>query len=184
MEQARKAGANGIKLLVYYRADAPNASEQEALVAEVAEQCQRWELPLFLEPLHYSLDRDRTIVPNNERRRIVIESARRLTPLGVDILKAEFPVDVTQTNDQNEWADACRELSEACPVPWVLLSAGVDFTTYVDQVQVACASGASGMLCGRGCLEGVGTDGRRAAHPLSTDYGRQPLSPTQRDCCQ
>jgi tagatose 1,6-diphosphate aldolase len=31
----------------------------------------------------------------------------------------------------------------------VLLSAGVDFDTYVDQVRVACTAGASGILCGR-----------------------------------
>jgi tagatose 1,6-diphosphate aldolase len=31
----------------------------------------------------------------------------------------------------------------------VLLSAGVDFETYLDQVAVACDAGASGILCGR-----------------------------------
>ncbi len=149
VEKARKSGATGIKLLVYYRPDAPNAKQQEALVASVAAECRRWELPLFLEPLHYSLDRSVKTVPNAERRRIVIETAKRLVPLGVDILKAEFPVDVKQTVDQTEWADACTELSAASPIPWVLLSAGVDFDTFVDQVRVACANGASGVLCGR-----------------------------------
>jgi tagatose 1,6-diphosphate aldolase len=149
VEQARKAGATGIKLLVYYRAEAPNAAEQEELVATVSRECHRWDLPLFLEPLHYSLDPNAKTVPSDERRRTVIESARRLTPLGVDILKAEFPVDVMQTEDRDEWADACAELSDSCPVPWVLLSAGVDFATYVDQVRTACTNGASGILCGR-----------------------------------
>jgi tagatose-1,6-bisphosphate aldolase len=65
------------------------------------------------------------------------------------VLKAEFPVDVTQTQDQGEWADACAELSDACPAPWVLLSAGVDFDTYLAQVKAACTNGASGVLCGR-----------------------------------
>src|SRR5690606_33000593 len=31
-----KAGANGVKLLVYYHPDAPNYADQEAVVAEVA----------------------------------------------------------------------------------------------------------------------------------------------------
>ena len=149
VERTRKAGATGVKLLVYYRPDAPNAADQEALVAEVARQCHEWELPLFLEPLHYSLDSSIKSVPNAERRHIVIETARRLVPLGVDILKAEFPLDVAQSQDQAEWADACAELTDVCPVPWVLLSAGVDFATYLPQVQVACAAGASGVLCGR-----------------------------------
>ncbi|HXF63070.1 MAG TPA: tagatose 1,6-diphosphate aldolase [Caldilineaceae bacterium] len=149
VEATRKAGANGVKLLIYYRPDAPNAADQEALVSQVAQECRRWELPLFLEPLHYSLDRNVKTVPNAERRRLVIETARRLVPLGVTVLKAEFPVDVAQTRDQAEWADACAELSSVCPVPWVLLSAGVDFDTYIEQVRVACEQGASGILCGR-----------------------------------
>src|SRR4051812_41818406 len=149
VEDTAKAGANGVKLLLYYHPDAPNCAEQEALVAEVAEQCHAWQLPLFVEPLHYSLDRSVKSLPNSERRRAVIESARRLVPLGIDILKAEFPLNVEQSPDQAEWAEACAELSEVCPVPWVLLSAGVDFETFLQQVGVACDAGASGILCGR-----------------------------------
>jgi tagatose 1,6-diphosphate aldolase len=149
VERTRLAGATGVKLLVYYRPDTPNAQEKEELVARIAGECRRWELPLFLEPLHYSLDRNVKTVPNAERRRLVVETARRLAPLGVTVLKAEFPVDVKQTQDEAEWADACAELSDACLVPWVLLSAGVDFDTFVEQVRVACTSGASGVLCGR-----------------------------------
>jgi tagatose 1,6-diphosphate aldolase len=149
VERTAKAGANGVKLLVYYHPDAANCADQEALVAEVAAQCHTWELPLFLEPLHYSLDRSVKSVVNTERRRVVIETARRLVPLGVDVLKAEFPLNVAQSQDQVEWADACAELSDACPVPWVLLSAGVAFETYLEQVAVACDAGASGILCGR-----------------------------------
>lgn len=144
-----RAGANGVKLLVYYHPDAPNSDAQEAVVAEVAAQCRAVGLPLFLEPLHYSLDRSVKRVSNAERRRVVVESARRLVPLGVDVLKAEFPLDVATCPDQDEWAEACAELSAACAVPWVLLSAGVDFETYMQQVRVACVAGASGILCGR-----------------------------------
>jgi tagatose-1,6-bisphosphate aldolase len=149
VEQTRRAGASGVKLLVYYRPDAPNAADQEALVAQVAAECRRWDLPLFLEPLHYSLDPKVKTVPSAERRTIVIETARRLVALGVTVLKAEFPLDVKQNSNQTEWAAACEELSAACAAPWVLLSAGVDFDTYVDQVRVACRAGASGILCGR-----------------------------------
>lgn len=149
VERTAKAGANGVKLLVYYHPDAANCREQETVVAEVARQCREWELPLFLEPLHYSLDRSVKSVPNAERRRVVIETARRLVPLGVDVLKAEFPLNVAESQDQAEWADACAELSATCAVPWVLLSAGVDFETYLAQVAVACEAGASGILCGR-----------------------------------
>jgi len=146
---SRRAGATGIKLLVYYHPDAPNAADQEGLVREVAQQCAEWDLPLFLEPLHYSIDANVKTLPNAERRRVVVETARRLTPLGATVLKAEFPVDVKQTQDQDEWAAACAELSAASVTPWVLLSAGVDFDIFLQQVRVACTAGASGVLCGR-----------------------------------
>ncbi len=168
-ERMRKAGASGVKLLVYYHPEAANAQEQEALVAQVAEECHRWDLPLFLEPIHYSLDPSTKRVPNPERRRVVIETARRLVPLGVDVLKAEFPVDVAQTQDEIEWADACAELSEASAVPWVLLSAGVDYDTFYRQLRVACENGASGMLCGRAIWkESVGLRGAERTAFLRT----------------
>jgi len=44
---------------------------------------------------------------------------------------------------------ACAEVSAASVVPWILLSAAVDFETYLRQVTVACNAGASGIAVGR-----------------------------------
>ncbi len=76
-------------------------------------------------------------------------TARRLVPLGADILKAEFPVDVSAEPDENVWRDACEELTDTSEVPWVLLSAGVSYDTFLKQVRVACKAGASGVMAGR-----------------------------------
>lgn len=143
-------GASGIKLLVYYHPDAATALELEELIGEVAGSCQDVEIPLFLEPLSYSLNPDRAKLSPQERRRVVVETARRLTPIsGVDILKAEFPLDITAASGEREWLEACQELTEASAVPWVLLSAGVDFETYLRQVAAASQAGASGVAVGR-----------------------------------
>ena len=61
----------------------------------------------------------------------------------------EFPYDIKFNQDRRAWRQACAELSEACAVPWVLLSAGVDFEQFKPQAQVACENGASGFLAGR-----------------------------------
>ena len=45
--------------------------------------------------------------------------------------------------------EACREISTASLVPWILLSAAVDYETFVYQVTVACNAGASGIAVGR-----------------------------------
>jgi tagatose 1,6-diphosphate aldolase len=144
----QRMGASGVKLLVYYHPEAPIASHQEELTSQIAEACARFDIPLFVEPLSYSLDPAKKL-SSAEKRQIVIETARRLTPLGIDILKAEFPVDVKEEKDEQVWAQACAELGAASQVPWTLLSAGVDYDTYMRQVTIACRAGASGVLAGR-----------------------------------
>ncbi|HXV99825.1 MAG TPA: tagatose 1,6-diphosphate aldolase [Anaerolineae bacterium] len=147
--KTRRMGANAAKLLVYYHPDAPTAAEIETLVRQVAADCAAQDLPLMLEPLSYSPDPTHKKLSPEERRRVVLESARRLVVPGVDILKAEFPLDVSAEPDQEHWAEACAELTAASAAPWVLLSASVDYETYLRQVTVACQAGASGVAVGR-----------------------------------
>lgn len=149
VEKVARAGAAGVKLLIYYHPQAPNAAAQEALVREVAESCRRFEMPFFLEPLSFSLDPGAKRLSSSEKRYVVVETARRLTPLGVDVLKAEFPLHSDEEPDEHSWLDACQELSAASRVPWLLLSAGVSFEHFVEQTRVACQAGASGVLAGR-----------------------------------
>jgi tagatose 1,6-diphosphate aldolase len=147
--KTRRMGASAVKLLVYYHPDGDTAPEIEALVAQVAEDCRAQDLALFLEPLSYSLDPVEKKLSPAERRRVVIETARRLVMPGVDVLKAEFPLDIKSDSDERTWAEACAELSQASRAPWILLSASVDFETYLRQVTVACQQGASGVAVGR-----------------------------------
>jgi len=147
VEKAKRMGASAIKLLVYYHPDSSTAPEIETFVRQVADDCKRHDLALMLEPLSYSLD-DGKVLTSEQKRYVVVETAKRLTPLNVDILKAEFPLDITET-DQNVWQEACEEISSASVVPWILLSAAVDYETFVKQVMVACNAGASGIAVGR-----------------------------------
>jgi tagatose 1,6-diphosphate aldolase len=144
--KAKRVGASAAKLLVYYHPDAPNAADQERLVAGLAADCRAQDLPLFVEPLSFGLDGGAVV--GEDRRRVVVETARRLTALGGDVLKAEFPYDASVV-DRSRWAEACAELDAASSLPWVLLSGGVDDATFEAQVEVACTGGASGVLVGR-----------------------------------
>jgi tagatose 1,6-diphosphate aldolase len=144
--KVKRTGASAAKLLIYYHPEARNSAEQEALVAGVADECRSRDLALFVEPLSFGLDGGK--LTGESRRRVVVETARRLAALGGDVLKAEFPYDARVT-DRAAWADACAELDAATPLPWVLLSAGVDDATFEAQTEVACAAGASGVAVGR-----------------------------------
>ncbi len=147
VEKAKRMGASAIKLLVYYHPASALARETEDFVAAVAQDCQKYDLALMLEPLSYAL-KENAKLTSDEKRSVVVETAQRLTPLGVDVLKAEFPLDVLET-DETRWLAACQEISAASVTPWILLSAAVDYETFVRQVIAACSAGASGIAVGR-----------------------------------
>ena len=145
--QIKRMGADAVKLLLYYHPDAENAEDQERLLIDVAELCADADIPLFLETLCFALE-DGATLTGEARRDVVVRTARRLTALGGDVLKCEFPYDASVT-DRTRWHEACAELEEATAIPWVILSAGVDDATFEAQTEVACGAGASGVLVGR-----------------------------------
>jgi tagatose 1,6-diphosphate aldolase len=144
----KRMGASAAKLLVYYHPEASTAERIERLVGVVAEECAREDLLLLLEPLVYNPHEESGGAPLSpkERRRAIVETARRLAGAGVDILKAEFPAGSAESG---EWSAACDELSAVCDTPWILLSAAVDFETFRRQTEAACRAGASGVAVGR-----------------------------------
>lgn len=146
--QVKRMGADAVKLLLYYHPDAANAELQERLLMEVAESCLDADIPLFLETLGFAIDEPGRKLTGDERRDVVVRTTRRLTALGGDVLKCEFPFDASVT-DRTRWAEACVELDEASAIPWVILSGGVDDATFEAQAEAACRAGASGVLVGR-----------------------------------
>lgn len=149
----KRVGASAVKLMIYYHPDSGDLAEElEAITTRVIDECRAHDLPLYLEPMSYSLNAN---IPKEsaeyarERPQVVIETARRLSKLKPDVLKLEFPHDAAFNRDEEAWRSACEEISAASSVPWVLLSAGVDFETFEKQTEIACKSGASGFLAGR-----------------------------------
>ena len=152
VEKARRLGATGVKILLFYHPDSGAAERQENYAQAIIADCQRHELPLFLEPISYPLSpevKKNSLAFANERRQVVIQSARRLGSLGADVLKVEFPMDTAHHPDPALWADACAELDDASRVPWLLLSAGEPFETFCQQLTIACQAGCAGFAVGR-----------------------------------
>ena len=147
VEKAKRMGASMIKLLVYYHPESPTAVETETFTADIASDCLKYDIGLMLEPLSYPVTRSK--LTSDEKRRVVVETARRLTAIpGVDVLKAELPLD-TNDNNPDRLSAACAEVSAASQIPWILLSAAVSFEAYQQQIIAACQAGASGIAVGR-----------------------------------
>jgi len=150
VHKAKKMGASAAKLLVYFRPDAGRAIEHQlGLVAALAEECQEADLTLLVEVVTYALEGESPEEFARLKPRLVIESARQVSALPIDVLKIEFPGDLRAEKDEDRFAELCQELDAASRTPWVLLSAGVDFEVFRREVHIACRAGASGFLAGR-----------------------------------
>jgi tagatose 1,6-diphosphate aldolase len=135
-------GADGVKLFFYYNPENDeHTKRQDSIVKQVAADCIRQDIPFYAEPIVYE--------PYTSKREAVIESARQTAKNGANILKLEFPIDIQREQDEKIWFEACEELTSCINVPWVLLSAGVDFETFTQQLKIACQAGASGFMVGR-----------------------------------
>lgn len=152
VDKIKRMGASAVKILIYYRPDLELlASKQMELVKTVAAECTNHDIPFLVEPVSYpvggELDNPREFA--SLRERLVIKTARDVNKLPVDVLKTEFPADLRFKQDESELIEVCRELDASTRIPWVLLSAGVDFEVFSRQLEIACKAGASGFVGGR-----------------------------------
>ncbi len=138
VRKVKEMGAVGAKLLLYYDPDNQElADKQKAVAQRVSEECMKEKTIFLLEPLSYRKSKEPYLV---ER---MIDG---LLDLSVDIFKLEYPGS----------PEECRRISDKLQVPWVLLSAGVAYDQYKEQLKIACEGGASGMAVGRAAWQEFG----------------------------
>ena len=149
--QMKMLGVDVCKLLWFFRPDSSVADHQREVVRGLVEECAALSLPLVVEPIWYSLEGEDSKSEAWRERRVegIIESAREASALGTDMLKVEFPGYVDSDAGKAKALEACRQLDAAINVPWVILSAGVNYDSFKTQVEIACNAGASGFLAGR-----------------------------------
>ena len=177
VKKARRMGASAVKLLIYFRPDLKDVvSEQLDLVARLADQCIVEDVPLLVEPIAYPVDEEVSSSRKyaDAKPDLVVETARLITALPVDVLKAEFPADIKFEQDEGRLLNLCQELNQASRLPWVLLSAGVDFESFKMQVETACKAGASGFLAGRALWQEAA---RIPARKARMDFFRSTAGP-------
>jgi len=152
VEKIKRMGAAAVKILIYYRPDMKEvAAKQLETVKYISHQCQKFDIPFLVEPVTYAIKAE-----NPESREyaikkseLVIETARQTTSLSMDVLKSEFPAYLQYETNRSKLLKLCQRLDQASSVPWVILSAGVNYEQFRQQVEIACRAGASGFLGGR-----------------------------------
>jgi tagatose 1,6-diphosphate aldolase len=171
VEKAQHAGADAVKLLLYYHPDACEDVRcyQQDLVQRLGEECEQACMPFLLELVSYALDDGGTSTDDFAKKKpdLVVRSAREFSApkYKVDVLKLEFPANLKMTREfcggafdgqerqtvyqLSDVREFCRQLNEGAGMPWVILSAGVGIEEFLIQVELATEAGASGFLCGR-----------------------------------
>jgi len=173
VEKIKRMGASAVKILLYFRPDLGELAEKQLnTAAAVAAECTKYDIPFLVEPKSYPVGSE-TGSPARFaalKEKVVIETARAITALPIDVLKAEFPADLRYNKDKPRLIDLCRQLDASSRVPWVILSAGVDFELFCQEVEIACQGGASGFLGGRAIWQEAMhlDDARERTHYLKT----------------
>ena len=160
VERAVQNAAEGIKVLAWYRPDAPGEVKDHQLkfVKGMGDACAEFDRPYIFEILPYQLEGESAAdyaaaIPDLTMG--AIEDLKDPS-FGVDFYKLALPVAPQrvsewggQGSDLGEAESLMRQITEALPTPWVLLSGGMDTAAFVEAMQVAARAGASGYMAGR-----------------------------------
>ncbi len=139
-------GGDANKFFAQLRADrpAPRPGEPDLVadcleaVRQVVEDCREVGVPSVIENLVYQLPGEE--LTGRRREDAIIEAARALNELDIDLLKLEYPGS----------PEGCRRLASVLDRPWAVLSAGVPFDDFTTVLEVAFdEGGASGFIAGR-----------------------------------
>lgn len=149
VEKIKRCGADAVKLLLYYHPQSSSAAAQEALVQAVSDQCVCCDIPLFLEILTHSVDPNNKKLSSSDKLNAMLTAVEKFNGMHVDLYKLEFPMNIKETQDESKWLSSCQKITAVVQAPWALLSAGVDFETFIKQTEIACRAGASGVIAGR-----------------------------------
>jgi tagatose-1,6-bisphosphate aldolase len=139
-------GGDAYKFFVQLRADRPAPAPGEpdlvgetlAVCEEIIRDCRAAGVPVVIENLIYEIPGEQ--LSGQAREDAIIESARALNDLDIDLLKLEYPGS----------AEGCRRLAAVLDRPWAVLSAGVPFDQFTEIIRIAAEDGgASGFIAGR-----------------------------------
>jgi tagatose 1,6-diphosphate aldolase len=156
--QIRRIGADAVKVLVWYRADAAPAirAHQERFVREAGEACRAQDITCLLEVLIYPLPGEDPAAMEARREALVLDSIRPFTDAayGVDIFKLEPPGPIHGVPEPDGPGAAALQaaydrMAAMLPRPWVMLSAGAGAADFARSLRYAYRAGAAGYLAGR-----------------------------------
>lgn len=150
VDDLKKAGASGAKLLVYFNPWGKTAEKQLEISRKVLQDCKQNNFPLFLEIRTYEGDREADKMDEGEREKIVLESLKMFVDEKIipDVFKLEYPGS----------AIACQTITailDPSKTPWILLTMADTFEGFSKKLEIAVIRGCQGFLAGRALWQEV-----------------------------
>lgn len=139
--RVRELGGTGGKIMVYLRSDTPAANTHNIdILKRVIADFAAEDLLLVVEFLTYALEGESKEDYTARIPELIQGGTRMCLEVGSKVLKLPYPGS----------PESCAEVTRLCGnVPWAVLSAGVDHSTFLKQVEIAMQNGASGVIAGR-----------------------------------
>jgi len=166
-KRLKEAGADAVKFLLYYDIDeeAEINEQKHAFIERLGAECTAEDIPFYLELVSYdaqnadSASKAYARVKPHKVNDMMKEFSK--PRYGVDVLKVEVPVNMKYVEgyaaegevvySQQEAAKFFKQQSDATPLPFIFLSAGVSAELFQQTLRFAKAAGSTfnGVLCGR-----------------------------------
>ncbi|HHG0625669.1 TPA: tagatose-bisphosphate aldolase [Klebsiella pneumoniae] len=159
--RVRELGATGGKIMVYLRSDTPAANTANIkTLCKVVEDFNAEDLFLVVEFLTYKLPNETQEDYEKKIPELIQDGCKICIECGSKVLKIPFPGS----------EESCLAVTRICgDIPWAVLSAGVDHSTFLGQVETSLKSGASGVIAGRSLWKDcISLDRNTSKEKLST----------------
>ncbi|CAN5870323.1 tagatose 1,6-diphosphate aldolase [soil metagenome] len=182
VRRLKEAGADCIKILLYYTPSDPKAinDHKQAWVERIGDECRANDIPFFLEFIGYEDGLDEKGVEFAKRKpEIVTRTMEEFTKdrYGVDVMKVEVPINMKfvegarifggqKAYSKQEAMDHFRRSADVATKPFIYLSAGVSNAEFTETLELAGEAGTrfSGVLCGRATWkDGIPVFGKQGA---------------------
>jgi len=167
VRRLKEAGANCIKILLYYAPSDPKPINElkHAWTERIGDECLANDIPFFLEIIGYEEGLDEKSLAYAKKKPEIVQAYMRefsKPRYNVDVLKLEVPINMKFVEGTRSFkgesaytkTDAIGHFlksSEATQKPYIYLSAGVSNAEFSETLELAGESGVkyNGVLCGR-----------------------------------
>lgn len=169
VQDLKKAGADAIKLLVYYDIEEEKEYNdiKKTFIKRIGDECKQNDILFIYEPVSYSAEGLDAKGPEFAKKKpanmeYIMEEFSK-DEYGIDLLKVEVPVSIFHIEGHEQYdnydpvfskeeaAKLYKKASEKSKLPFIYLSGGVTNEQFIDTLHFAKDSGSTfnGCLCGR-----------------------------------